>query len=271
MSGARLKSMWRSGQTSFGAWISIGDPSTTEIMAAAGFDWVLFDGEHAPIPVDRLQSLLMAFNGTPTLPVYRVAANDPVQIGQVLDIGAAGVVVPRINSLEQAQAAIAAAMYPPLGRRGVGPWRAAAYGTTFHAYLRRANEETLLMLMMESLEGIAALPEIVQLPGIDAIIVGPADLAASLGVLPDFEHPLVLEAIDRILAICEPAGMPAAVSMGNLDRLTAWRGQGANLMIVGVDSDFILAGADAALHAARSALAERYATANAAFAKDSSR
>jgi 2-keto-3-deoxy-L-rhamnonate aldolase RhmA len=247
-----MKAAWRSGKPSFGAWLSLSDPSTTEIMASIGFDWLLFDGEHSPIPVERLQILLMAFNGRNTLPFFRVHANDPALIGQVLDVGAAGVVVPKIESATQAKTAIDAAKYPPFGNRGVGPWRAAGYGSGYFDYVRRANDETIVMLMIESLAGIEALPEIVQLPGVDAIIAGPADLAASLGHVPNFEHPDVLAAIDRLVDICREANMPVAVSMSHEGRLAAWQARGANLLLTGVDSDFLLAGATDSLKRARS-------------------
>jgi 2-keto-3-deoxy-L-rhamnonate aldolase RhmA len=252
MRGSAMKAAWRSGKPSVGAWLSLSDPSTTEIMANIGFDWLLFDGEHSPIPVERLQTLLMAFNGRATLPFYRVNANDPALIGQVLDIGAAGVVVPKIESVTQAKAALNAARYPPLGHRGVGPWRAAGYGADYFDYVHRANDEIIVMLMIESLAGIAALPEIVRLPGVDGIIAGPADLAASLGHSPNFEHPDVLTAIDRLVDICHSANMPVAVSMNHEERLAAWQARGAKLILAGVDSDFILAGANDALAFARS-------------------
>jgi 2-keto-3-deoxy-L-rhamnonate aldolase RhmA len=252
MHGSAMKAAWRSGKPSFGAWLSLSDPATTEIMTGIGFDWLLFDGEHSPIPVERLQTLLMAFNGRNTLPFFRVSANDPALIGQVLDVGVAGVVVPKIESVTQAKTAIDAAKYPPFGHRGVGPWRAAGYGSGYFDYVRRANDETIVILMIESVAGIEALPEIVRLQGADAIIAGPADLAASLGHVPDFEHPDVLAAIDRLVDICHAANMPVAVSMSHEERLAAWQARGANLILAGVDSDFILAGANDSLVRARS-------------------
>ena len=146
----RVKQLLHSGKPTLGSWIQIGHPDVAEIMANMGFDWLVLDNEHGPYSTETTQLLIQAMSSTDTVPIVRVPWNDMVEIKRALDIGAYGVVIPMVNSKEEALHAVRACKYPPTGLRGVGPRRASRYGLDMKEYLRQANDEILIVIQIET-------------------------------------------------------------------------------------------------------------------------
>jgi 4-hydroxy-2-oxoheptanedioate aldolase len=216
-------------------------PEIVEMVGIAGFDAVILDLEHGPYTVAQLPRLILAARARDLYAIVRVAANDPSQIGAVLDAGADGVLVPQIGSVAAAAAAVAAARYAPAGSRGANPWtRAADYGSG-PEWFAKSNEDTAVLVMIEGKDGVAALGEIVKLPGLDAIFLGPVDLSHSLGVPGQSGHPLVVAEIERAIAAANLQGMATAVFSPTPDGSKQWRNRGARLLAIGEDTAHIMA------------------------------
>src|SRR3984957_4862116 len=184
-----------SGGLALGVSLTVADPFVAEVVGNAGFDFVLIDTEHSPIAIDQLQMMLIALRSSESTVFVRPAANDPTLIKQILDLGAEGLLVPGVVDAAAAAAAVAAGRYPPLGTRGFGPRRAARLDGGRPAYLARADDEEAGMVMIESAAAVADIDGILKTPGLDGIMVGPADLAVSLGHLTELSHPDVRAAI----------------------------------------------------------------------------
>jgi 4-hydroxy-2-oxoheptanedioate aldolase len=175
----------RGGGTSVGSWLGFESPLSTEIMASAGFEWLMIDCEHGPITGETVIHLINATRAAGAIPIVRVIWNEPALIQQALDFGAYGVLIPMVNSRADAQAAAADGKYPPVGRRSRGGSRApVVFGTEMGTYGPRANDETLLMVQLETVEAVAAADEIAGVEGVDVLFVGPADLALSMNEWP---------------------------------------------------------------------------------------
>jgi len=208
----RLKHRLATGETLYGCWVGMADAYAAEMAATCGFDWLLIDGEHAPNDLRTTLAQLAVIEPSPSLPVVRLRDDDPARIKQALDAGAQSLLIPMIETAEQAERAVRATRYPPEGIRGVGSSLARA--SRFSAipdYLTTANDQICLILQVESRAGLAALDDILALPGIDSVFIGPADLAADMGHLGDAGHPdvrsAVLNALTRIAASGKAAGM----------------------------------------------------------------
>ena len=206
-----MKEKLKRGDLTLGAWITIGHPDIAEIMANAGFDWLLFDTEHSPLNIEIVQNQLQAMSNTETVPIIRVAWNDMVLIKRALDIGAYGVVIPWVNNREDAKNAVRYCRYPTEGLRGVGPRRAARYGLDSE-YLLRADEEILIVAQIETREAVDNIEDIVSVEGIDATFIGPSDLSASLGLMGQPFHPKVIQAIEKVLDACLSSGVAAGLA-----------------------------------------------------------
>lgn len=200
-----VKEALQQGKKVLGAWSQAGSNLTTEVMADAGMDFIIIDMEHSAVDMPTLVTMFQAMNGYPAVPFVRAPWNDFVMIKRILDAGAYGIIVPNVESVEEAKAAIAAVKYPTVGIRGVaGSTRAAHFGNDTLSYFTKANDLVMLVLMIESPKGIEALDEILTLDGFDAIMVGPVDLATNLGFLGNAQAPeakAALEAIeDKVIA-----------------------------------------------------------------------
>ncbi len=243
-----LKKRLRAGETTVGCWLSFANLNVAEILAGTGFDWVLIDAEHGPFDIDGLQTVLAAFNGSRSVPIVRVAWNDAVRIKQVLDLGVDGVLVPMVNSPAEAKAAVAACKYPPEGTRGFGPRRASDYGRNTDAYTREANDGTIVMLQIEHVDAVARIDDILRVPGIDVICIGPTDLSGSAGVLRQFDHPTVVAAIDTVIARCRAKRIPVCSGVAFPPEIMAgWVAKGANFVLAMEDSAMFRQGASDAL------------------------
>jgi len=182
-----------------GAAITIPSPDIAEMLSNLGFDWLFIDMEHAPLDVKDVQLILQVIESSDVTPIVRVPWNDPVVIKRALDVGAMGIIVPWVNSREEAEMAVKACKYPPKGIRGCGPRRAAKYGLETLSYLKSADEEIVVVVQIETVKAVESIKEILSVDGVDATFVGPMDLSASLGHLGNPDHPEVKEAIRTII------------------------------------------------------------------------
>jgi 2-dehydro-3-deoxyglucarate aldolase len=183
----------------------------TEAMAQAGFEWLVVDLEHSAIDITRAQELIQIIELAGCAPLVRLSSNDPVQAKRVMDAGAHGVIVPGVNSKAEAERAVEAVRYPPRGTRGLGLARAHAYGVRFHEYLRELEEFVIVVMMIEHRDAIERIDEIVSVPGVDGAFVGPYDLSASYGIPGQFEHPLMRDALARMVSQARTAGVAAGM------------------------------------------------------------
>src|SRR5215813_11030071 len=194
------------GRMAVGTWVQIPDVAVVEILAQAGFDYLLIDGEHAPINPSELVPLALAAERRGCPIIYRVQTNSADLIKAALDVGVDGLMVPMVETAAEAAAVVAAAKYPPQGRRGMGPWRAANYYMDFQSYIASANERTAIVVQIESAGAVERAAEIAAVPGIDALFVGPADLAGSLGLPVGSTDARMIEALKRVVAAGQSVG-----------------------------------------------------------------
>lgn len=244
-----LKRRLQAGEVTHGVWLGLADPYSAEIAGTAGFDWLLIDGEHAPNDIRSMLAQLAVLEASPSSPVVRLPDGDPVKIKQALDIGAQSLLIPMVDSVEQAQMIVQATRYPPQGFRGVGSSLArASRFSGIPDYLTTANDQICLILQVESVAGMAALDGILDLEGVDAVFFGPADLAADMGHLGNAAHEDVRTAIYDGLRRTRAAGKAAGILATEDAFIAAAKAAGANFVGVGIDVT-ILAGALRALAA----------------------
>ncbi len=194
-----VKQKLKAGQKTAGAWLQIASPITAEIMSQAGFDWLMIDMEHAPVDFMTLVSQMQAMAGGGAVPLVRAPWNDFVTIKRILDAGAYGLLVPYVNTRIEAEAAVKACKYPPEGVRGAaGSPRAAGYGQNVSNYLPYANDQILIVTAVETIEAVENLDDILAVPGLDGIFIGPMDLSTSMGHMGNPGHPEVQAAIKTI-------------------------------------------------------------------------
>ena len=218
-----------------GIWSSLTSNLLAEILGDAGFDWILFDTEHAPNDLQQLIGQLQAIRGTSVHAMVRPAANDPVLIKRVLDIGFRNVLVPFVQTAEDAALAVTATRYPPNGIRGVSAYqRNNGYGR-IKSYFELIDDNITVAVQIETKEAIANLQSIAATPGVDAIFVGPGDLAASFGHLGQIRHANVQNAIRSIGEKATAAGVPAGIVAGNAEDAERYLAWGFTFMTVGSD------------------------------------
>jgi len=236
-----------------GLWQALANPYTAEICANAGFDWLLFDGEHAPNTVQTLLAQLQAVAPYPIEPIARVPVADPAIIKQYLDIGFRTLLAPMIDDAEQARRTVAATRFPPHGIRGVASAtsRAARFGTNKN-FFAEANTDICLIVQIETRAGLDNIDEIAATDGVDGLFVGPADLAASLGHLGNPTHPEVQTAITHALARIAAAGKPSGIFALSADDARQRVKDGVKFISVGTDIGLLSSGARALLNTVRS-------------------
>lgn len=218
--------------------------AVTEVIGRMGADFVLVDGEHSSISIDRLEDLVRAGDAVRTPVLYR-AASSADDLAKILDTGVAGLVVPRVESAAEARAVVRATRFPSLGARGLGPGRAAAFGLEMANVRANANSEVALCLMVETLTGLEAIDEIAATPGFDVIMIGPADLASSLDVA--YGDPVLVDAIQRIRESATAAGKHAGIHCTDADDAARRAAEGFGFLTIGVDIAFVAKGAAQAL------------------------
>ena len=195
-----LKARINKKNLTIGSWITLYNESLAEIFAKSGFDWLVIDMEHSAITIDQAAKLIRVIDLAGCIPLVRLTSNDHNLIKRVMDAGAHGIIVPNINSSDEAKKAVMATQYAPLGRRGVGLARAQGYGATFDKYFEWQKNEPVVIVQIESKESLKSLQDIFSVPGVDGFIIGPYDLSSSMGIPGKFSHPEFLNAIDLILS-----------------------------------------------------------------------
>lgn len=228
----------RRGDLLLGTLISLPSPEVTEILAHAGFDWLFIDAEHGAFNPQQAQSLLQAAGDCPC--VIRVPATDDIWIKKALDCGAAGIIVPQVHTAEQAGQIVRSAKYSPTGSRGVGIGRAHKYGMEFEDYIKKANRETAVILQAESRSAIDNIDSITAVKGVDAILIGPYDLSASLGKIGQVTDREVTQAINRVAQACKAADVRLGIFGVNAAAVKPWMKKGFTLITAGVDTLFFI-------------------------------
>ncbi len=233
------------GRLQIGLWSTLCSSIVAEIVSDSGFDWILFDTEHAPNELPGLVSQLQAVARGTAAPIVRPAWNDPVLFKRILDIGAQSVLVPFVQSVDEARHAVAATRYPPAGIRGVTTsGRASRFGRVAN-YLKKADAEICVLVQVETGAALERLESIAQVEGVDGVFIGPADLAASFGQIGNPQHPAVQKAIEDAARRLKACGKPAGILTANEDEARRYIGWGFTFVAVGADLGILARGADA--------------------------
>jgi 2-keto-3-deoxy-L-rhamnonate aldolase RhmA len=253
----RLKRRLAGGAFCPGMWVAFPSPSLCELVADSGFDWVVVDAEHVPYNPETLLHILLAFRGSETVPIVRVPWNDAVMVKQALDMGWDGVLTPQTNTPDDVRRAVAACRYPPLGTRGFGPRRASGYTRDTDQYVALANDLVVCAIQIEDVAAANRIEEIIAVPGVDWIFVGPCDMSGTAGHYLDTEGPEVQGAIDRVFTAARAAGIPTCNPFSALADLERTRESGCPLVMLGDDVGFLRAATDGALAAFRATFGGR--------------
>jgi 4-hydroxy-2-oxoheptanedioate aldolase len=233
------------GRLQLGLWSSLCSNIAVEVIAASGFDWILLDAEHAPNEVPNLLSQLQACALGNATPIVRPAWNDTVLLKRILDLGTQSVLVPYVQSPEEAERAVRAVRYPPAGVRGVAvASRASNYGRIV-GYLKNANSEICLLVQVETRPALDQLEAIARVEGVDGVFIGPSDLAASLGHIGNPQHPEVQSALEDAVRRLKAVGKPAGILTPNEEEARRYIGWGYTFVAVGADLGLLARGADA--------------------------
>ncbi len=233
----QLKLKLSQGELTIGSWITLGHPAIAEIMAAAGFDWLVLDMEHSVLELSEIQILIQVLDGQQCPAIVRLTSNHPDQIKRVMDAGATGVMVPMVKSAADARAAVQGVYYPPRGQRGVGLARAQGYGARFQQYRKWLEDNAVIVAMIEHVDAVNAIDEILAVDGIDAYIIGPYDLSGSMGRPGELDHPEVQSAIAQVLEAGRRSGKPGGIHViePNQEELQRRIAAGFNFLGYGLD------------------------------------
>jgi 4-hydroxy-2-oxoheptanedioate aldolase len=243
-----VRDAWAEGRAALGGWLTIGSGFSAEIMAHSGFDWLCVDMQHGVIDYQQMVAMLQAMSSSTVTPLVRVPWNEPGIIGKSLDAGARGVIIPMVNTPADAERAVWACRYAPLGGRSYGPLR--ANYSVGPDYFEHANDDVACIVMIETRDAVARVDEILSVPGIDAVYVGPADLSITLGLAPapDHDDAIFTDAIATILASCLAHGVVPGIA-GNQITAPKRVEQGFRLVAVASDARLLGVGAGDALRA----------------------
>jgi 4-hydroxy-2-oxoheptanedioate aldolase len=233
-----LKKTLQEGKAVFGPFLKLADPAVVEIFAHAGFDFVIIDLEHGPLSIETAQNMVRAAELAGITPIIRVSENDPAQISRALDIGAQGVQIPHITSAAEADLAVRAAKFAPLGNRGVCRFvRASKYSAMErNNYFTSANENTLVIAMVEGIEGVRNIEDILATPGVDVIFIGPYDLSQSLGLLGQVSNPKVFDELKKVTERARSKRIAVGTFADSIELAKIYRGLGINYISYSVDT-----------------------------------
>ena len=245
---ARLKR----GDKLLGTMVTLANAASAEVLASLGFDWLFIDGEHGPLETRELTEILQAV-GDRTACIVRVPEAAEVPIKKALDLGAHGIIVPQVNTAKQAASVVRWARYAPEGARGVGLARAHGYGVRFREYLSAANREIAVIVQAEHAHAVENINAIVRVAGVDAVLLGPYDLSASLGKMGQVDDPQVVEAIGRVTEACRAVAMPLGFFGVTAAAVQPYVARGYTLIVAGVDTLYLANGARALLEELREA------------------
>jgi len=231
------------GERLFGTWCSLGSSITAEIAGLSGVDWVLIDLEHGMGDYDALVHQLQAVEGTPAAPIVRIVWNEPYRFKRALDLGASGVMVPWVNSADEAKGVAESMRYPPEGIRGVAmTLRATKFAAEFQAYSSEANDGLLTIAQIERVDGVKNAEEIAAVDGVDVLFVGPLDLTTSMGIQGQYDHPDFHDALATVVKACRKHGKAAGYLLSSKDQMEERLDAGFTFIAYGADTVMVAAG-----------------------------
>ena len=240
------------GETMFGLFHDLGSPISAELSAAAGYDWILIDLEHGASTEADLMGLIQAVEVGGSTPLVRPQSGERLRIGRALDMGARGIMVPRLDSADEAREAVTFLRYPPAGIRGVATRaRGAGLGVVAHGDVQRLNDRTVGIVQIESVGGLRDAADIAAIDGVDVLFVGPADLTHSLRIPGEFQHADYLAALDRVVAACRANGKAAGILVYDTAVVPDLLERGYTFVGIGADAAFVAEGAKRSLAAVR--------------------
>ncbi len=241
-------------RVTIGSWIQINNATSAEILANAGYEWLGIDIEHTDIDISSLAPLLRGMYGRGAVPIARVASNNMMDIRRALDLGVMGVLVPLVSTPQDAQQAVAAAKYPPMGKRGFAFCRANEWGGDFDAYVKTANAEIAVVAMIETKRGVDNIDAILAVEGIDGVFIGPYDMSGSYGIPGQTDADIVQEACQRVVEACARVSKSAGIHIVNPTPAAIQKSMddGFTLICLGIDVVFMRQAARAAMALASS-------------------
>lgn len=244
----QFKTRLQKGETLIGCWLNLGSSVTAEIVGRTGYDWVLIDLEHGAGVEKDVLFQLQALESTPATALVRVESFERQRIHRVLDMGAAGVMCPRINSVDEARKFAGALRYPPEGSRGVAKMvRATGFGRDFSEYHKNQKDNILGILQIESVEALDCIDEMAAIDGVDVLFVGPADLSMAMGIFGQFDHPRFQDAMKATVDAATKAGKAAGILLLNPADAVACHDLGMRMIACGADAAFVAGGAQSTL------------------------
>ncbi len=252
----RLKELLDSGQPAIGSWVTFADPYSVELMADAGFDWLLIDTEHVPIGREGLRTILVSMKGSVSVPVVRLPSNSLDHFQTALDLGAQGVVVPMVSSRADAEQAVKYCRYPPIGARGFAPVRASRYFQDLDEYVSAANGQISLIIQIETPEAVANIDRILSVDSIDGIFIGPSDLASFMSLPAQTGHPDVVRVVERLMESAKAHRMPFGLPTWSLEECLSYVRRGGQLLTLGSDMHYLANGVRGNLAGMRKLLQE---------------
>ena len=238
----------RAGRLLKGTMLTLPSPEVAEMVSRCGFDWLFLDGEHAPLSILDWQRMIQATSGR-CANILRLPENTEAAVKQALDIGADGIIAPKVNSADEARQIVSWCKYPPTGERGVGLARAQGYGLDFADYLARANDDLAVIVQAEHIDAINNIEAIAEVQGIDAVFIGPYDLSTSMNRMGDINHDDVVAAIDRVTRACQAHDLALGYFGVTTESVLPYVDKGYRLICAGVDASFITSGASAVIEA----------------------
>lgn len=239
----RAKKLLQQGKPTLGSWLCVSSCISAEAMSYVGFDWLVVDMEHSPHSFETVENMIRTLERTDVTPMARVAWNDPVLMKKVLDRGAMGVVVPWVNSREEAMAAVRGCMYPPKGLRGIGGGRTTRFDLDDGQYMREANDNILVVVQIETETAINRLDEILSVEGVGAAFIGPADLSASLGIFGQLDNPKFEDAAMKVLEAGRRHNVPVGMHLSSPSMVGRRINQGFRFMALADDIEHMINGA----------------------------
>lgn len=237
-----LKSKLKNHEPTIGSWIQIGHPAVAEILAQQGFDWLCVDLEHGNVDLESMTNIFRSLKAFQVAPLVRLPKNDEIWIKRSLDAGAEGIIIPMVNSAEEAKLAVKLAKYPPVGSRGYGYSRANKYGSDFQRYIYGANENLVIIAQIEHFSAIDNLEEILKVPGIDGAFIGPLDLSGSYGKTGELASPEMKTAMKKYLECCKKAEITAGLHIVHPDESSILEALDAGYRFLALGLDVVFLG-----------------------------
>lgn len=234
----RFKEKLKAGQKLIGFEVDLADPCIAEMAAMQGYDFLWIDTEHEAMDYETVLMQIIACHSGGAASLVRIPWNEPYLAKRVLEMGPDGIIFPMVNSAEEAKQAMDSCVYPPHGKRGFGPRRACGYcGEDLFAFIERANDSMCRFVQVEHVDAVNNLDEILRIPFLDGLILGPCDLSGSIGLLNDIYHPDVMALIDKTAAKCNAAGMPLGIAVGanSTEQIRFWLDKGCQFICSGAD------------------------------------